>query len=333
MAKECSKPIDQKPKCCLCEGEHPASFLGCPRNPRNKIEKEDSTNKKATKPVKTTFTTPVPPKVNFWEQRAKNATPLQQPNPSTSKKPSQATPSAAPSSVESAEDIFNQLNSPAVKETFDLLEEFIKIATTIPIKSNLTVISWNANGIRSRVEEFRSFIAEWNPDIVNLQETHLQPCHNFIFPDYNIYRTDRTFRGGGTAIMIKSIPHHQIFITNNLETTTIKLIRQNYHPITIVSAYRPPRKSISEQDLHRIFRNQGYVLVAGDLNAKHASWSPTLNRTPQEILFVDSATVLILSLAPPEPTRLPSQLQKYNNRHSHLQRYDRNRLFLYSRAL
>ncbi|GFU10713.1 RNA-directed DNA polymerase from mobile element jockey [Trichonephila clavipes] len=104
-------------------------------NPRNKIEKEDSTNKKATKPVKTTFTTPAPPKVNFWEQRAKNATPLQQPNPITSKKPSQATPSAAPSSVESAEDIFDQLNSPAVKETFDLLEEFIKIATTIPTKA------------------------------------------------------------------------------------------------------------------------------------------------------------------------------------------------------
>ncbi|GFT94196.1 nucleic-acid-binding protein from transposon X-element [Trichonephila clavipes] len=116
LAKECTKPIDQKPKCCLCEGEHPASFLGCPRNPRNKIQKEDSSNKKTTQPVKTTFTTPPPPKVNFWEQRAKNSTPLQQPNPSTSKKPSQATSPAAPSSVESAEDLFEQLNSPAVRK-------------------------------------------------------------------------------------------------------------------------------------------------------------------------------------------------------------------------
>ncbi|GFV38757.1 RNA-directed DNA polymerase from mobile element jockey [Trichonephila clavipes] len=134
LAKECTKPIDQKPKCCLCEGEHPASFLGCPRNPRNKPVKEVSTNNPATKPVKTTFTTPPPPKVNFWEQRAKNSTPPQQPNPSTSKKPSQATSSSAPSSVESAEDLFDQLNSPAVRETFDLLEEFIRIATTIPTK-------------------------------------------------------------------------------------------------------------------------------------------------------------------------------------------------------
>ncbi|GFT89756.1 putative RNA-directed DNA polymerase from transposon X-element [Trichonephila clavipes] len=65
-------------------------------------------------------------------------------------------------------------------------------------RSNLTVISWNANGIRSRIEEFRSFIADWNPDIVNLQETHLQPPHSFLFSDYSIYKTDRTFRGGGT---------------------------------------------------------------------------------------------------------------------------------------
>ncbi|GFW49126.1 RNA-directed DNA polymerase from mobile element jockey [Trichonephila clavipes] len=284
------RPKYGPPQCFRCRASStPAdSALAHPdANPRNKPENAVTTNKTATKPVKTTFTTPPPPKVNFWEQRAKNSTPLQQPNPSTSKKPSQATSPAAPSTVESAEDLFEQLNSPAVRETFDLLEEFIKIATTIPTKSNLTVISWNANGIRSRVEEFRSFIADWNPDIVNLQETHLQPCHNFIFPDYNIYRTDRTFRGGGTAIMIKrSIPHHQIFITNNsLETTAIQLIRQNDQPVTIVSAYRPPRKPFTEQDLHRIFRNQGYVLVAGDLNAKHASWSPhTQQNTPGNII-------------------------------------------------
>ncbi|GFV16302.1 probable RNA-directed DNA polymerase from transposon X-element [Trichonephila clavipes] len=173
-------------------------------------------------------------------------------------------------------------------------------------RSNLTVISWNTNGIRSRIEEFRSFIADWNPDIVNLQETHLQPCHNFTFPEYNIYRNDRTFRGGGTAIMVKrSIPHHQILINNNsLETTAIKLTRQDDEPITIISAYRPPRKPLPEQDLHRIFRSQGYVLVAGDLNAKHVSWSPlTQQNVPGTTIrrFCDNTGYALV--APSEPTR------------------------------
>ncbi|GFT50080.1 nucleic-acid-binding protein from transposon X-element [Trichonephila clavipes] len=129
LAKECTKQIEQKPKCCLCEGDHPASFLGCPRNPRNKVVQETNKPKENNinnaKPTKKVIDTPPPPKVNFWEQRAKNAAARQQPNPSTSKKPSQASSSTANTSVESAEDIFEQLNSPAVQETFDLLEEFI----------------------------------------------------------------------------------------------------------------------------------------------------------------------------------------------------------------
>ncbi|GFY63747.1 RNA-directed DNA polymerase from mobile element jockey [Trichonephila inaurata madagascariensis] len=105
--------------------------------------------------------------------------------------------------------------------------------------------------------------------------------------------------------MIKrSTPHHQIVINNNsFETTAIKLIRQNDQPVTIVSAYRPPRKPITVQDLHQIFRNQGYVLVASDLNAKHASWSPlTLQNTSGNIIrrFCDSTEYSLN--APPEPT-------------------------------
>ncbi|GFU79071.1 nucleic-acid-binding protein from transposon X-element [Trichonephila clavipes] len=106
LAKECTKPIEQKPKCCLCEGDHPASFLGCPRNPRNKVVQETNkpkenniNNAKPTKkvidtppprnprnkvvqetnkpkenninnakPTKKVIDTPPPPKVNFWEQ-------------------------------------------------------------------------------------------------------------------------------------------------------------------------------------------------------------------------------------------------------------------------
>ncbi|GFY63745.1 nucleic-acid-binding protein from transposon X-element [Trichonephila inaurata madagascariensis] len=59
LAKDCVKPIDQKPKCCLCDGEHPASFLGCPINPRNKVEKETSTTKAATKPTEAIVTSSV----------------------------------------------------------------------------------------------------------------------------------------------------------------------------------------------------------------------------------------------------------------------------------
>ncbi|GFV52561.1 putative RNA-directed DNA polymerase from transposon X-element [Trichonephila clavipes] len=98
-------------------------------------------------------------------------------------------------------------------------------------------------------------------------------------------------------------PHLHLPFFRRPETTAIQLIRQNDHPITIVSAYRPPRKPISEQDLHRIFRNQGYVLVAGDLNAKNVSWSPHTQQNVAGNLirrFCDSTGYSLA--APPEPT-------------------------------
>ncbi|GFX19498.1 putative RNA-directed DNA polymerase from transposon X-element [Trichonephila clavipes] len=211
FVKYCPKPIEEKPTCCLCGGDHPANFLDCPKNPRHRIAAEKE-KKEDEKRQKATHVIPEPPKINLWEQEL----------------------------------------------------------------SNLTLVSWNANRIRTRVEEFREFISEWNPDIINLQETHLQPCHQLAFPNYNIYRTDRIFRGGGTAILIKrTIPHHEFKINNqSFEMTAIKIERNNLQPITVISAYRSPRKPIFVHDLHQLFRNQDYVLVAGDLNAKHASWSP-----------------------------------------------------------
>ncbi|GFV08671.1 RNA-directed DNA polymerase from mobile element jockey [Trichonephila clavipes] len=259
LAKDCKKPIDEKPKCCLCEGEHPANYLDCPKNPRHRIAEEKEKKKLGNKPA---YITPEPPKVNFWEQRAKTAAQRQQSTSTNQQKqakpPTDSTsPSKQSNNPETISDIFDELKNPAVQETFELLEEFIRIATTIP----------------TRFGRLRAINQLY---IINLQETHLQPCHHLAFPNYNIYRTDRTCRGGGTAILIKrNIPHHEIIINNqSFETTAIKIERTNLQPITVISAYRSPRKPILVHDLHQLFRNQDYVLVAGDLNAKHASWSP-----------------------------------------------------------
>ncbi|GFQ98304.1 RNA-directed DNA polymerase from mobile element jockey [Trichonephila clavata] len=96
----------------------------------------------------------------------------------------------------------------------------------------------------------------------------------------------------------------------NFELTAIQIVRPNSHPITVISAYRSPRKPILIQDLHSLFRNHDYVLVAGDLNAKHHSWSPL---TQQNVAghtirrFCDS-TGFSLN-APLEPTHFHNSLR------------------------
>ncbi|GFV83653.1 hypothetical protein TNCV_3612271 [Trichonephila clavipes] len=97
-------------------------------------EKEKKLNAK-----KNIHIVPEPPKVNFWEQLAKTAAQRQQPTPTGQPKPVNP-PAASTSSLNQNNspdfnpDIFDKLKNPAVQETFELLEQFIVIATTIPTK-------------------------------------------------------------------------------------------------------------------------------------------------------------------------------------------------------
>ncbi|GFW24045.1 hypothetical protein TNCV_4950891 [Trichonephila clavipes] len=141
--------------------------------------------------------------------------------------------------------------------------------------SNLTLVSWNANGIRTRVDEFREFISEWNQTSLTFKKHTSNPV--ITLPFLTTISTGLTAPAVAAELQFlikRSIPHHEIVINNpSFETTAIKIERTNLQPITVISAYRSPRKPILIQDLHQLFRNQDYVLVAGDLNAKHASWS------------------------------------------------------------
>ncbi|GFQ66885.1 hypothetical protein TNCT_308211 [Trichonephila clavata] len=99
-------------------------------NPKNRPKQGKKENNEPPKNIATIFDPPAPPKTNFWEGRRKTTTPQQQPNSNSAKK----SPQASSSTTEPNEDFLNQLKSPAVQETFELLEEFIRIATTIPTK-------------------------------------------------------------------------------------------------------------------------------------------------------------------------------------------------------
>ncbi|GFY50470.1 hypothetical protein TNIN_340361 [Trichonephila inaurata madagascariensis] len=52
------KTSAEEPTCYHCQGNHPANFLGCPKNPLNKP--------------------PPPPKVNAWEERIKKRKEMQE---------------------------------------------------------------------------------------------------------------------------------------------------------------------------------------------------------------------------------------------------------------
>ncbi|GBM88937.1 hypothetical protein AVEN_146631-1 [Araneus ventricosus] len=109
--------------------------------------------------------------------------------------------------------------------------------------NNLQIFSWNAGGIKGKFRELKYFIDEKQPDIVALQETHLNPGVKLSIPNYTTYRNDRmTHRGGGTALLIKnSINHHPTPVfTSTFENTSVSIDLPNNNRFTISSIYRPP---------------------------------------------------------------------------------------------
>ncbi|GFU59787.1 probable RNA-directed DNA polymerase from transposon X-element [Trichonephila clavipes] len=86
--------------------------------------------------------------------------------------------------------------------------------------------NWNANGLKSNLEELKDCIIDYNPDVIGIQETHLRPADKVSIPNYTCHRSDRTtHRGGGTALFVKnSIRHHAILnVSNTFENSSVIL--------------------------------------------------------------------------------------------------------------
>ncbi|GIY11832.1 hypothetical protein CDAR_367531, partial [Caerostris darwini] len=81
---------------------------------------------------------------------------------------------------------------------------------------SLNIAFWNANGIKKRKIELHDFIINHSPDLLLIQETHLQPQDNFSLPNFHGYRNDRinplqSKAARGTAIFIKNhLPYHHV---------------------------------------------------------------------------------------------------------------------------
>ncbi|GFV17282.1 probable RNA-directed DNA polymerase from transposon X-element, partial [Trichonephila clavipes] len=255
-----------------CQGNHPANFTGCPRNPLNRP--------------------PPPPKVNFWEERARkkkemldaakekseqakraqNEAPVQAQETSSSRKTQ--TPPSAPTEEPQARDpsSSNTISPPTSSQA-------ARPSTTSPKPLLL---------LGSLLTSKRS---------------------GSLLPNYTTHRNDRLpHRGGGTAILIKrTIAHHSLDLrTHTLENTTIVI--EGAKKLTISCIYRPPSSPAQAivPDLLRIFRNRTCCVVLGDFNAKHKSWNPHSRGNACGVqLHKFSKDCGYLITAPAEPTTVP----------------------------
>ena len=180
-----------------------------------------------------------------------------------------------------------------------------------PIKvqpNYLRLLSWNANGIKTKLNEFREIIKRFNIDVAFINETHLKPGTRANVPNYICYRNDRLHgRGGGTAIYVKKHINHYSILTPEevkLEITMIKVITTRGE-ILLAACYNPPSETPVFRDYSVIESLSNKIILTGDFNSKHPEWhSIRTNQNGRRLKHYMEALDFQIN-APTSPTHFP----------------------------
>ena len=178
---------------------------------------------------------------------------------------------------------------------------------------NLTLLNWNANGLKQKRSVFAAFLVRHNIDVACVTETHFIQNEPFKLSGYSVYREDRNhpIASGGVAIFIKNnISHHHIFLPAllTIESVGIRIKLQNGQLISVLSVYKSPNRRFHDQDLENLFNLNSPTIVLGDLNCKHCIWGcRTTNPNGARLLQTISNSNIHLS-APNEATHFPWQV-------------------------
>jgi exonuclease III len=96
---------------------------------------------------------------------------------------------------------------------------------------NLTIATWNANGVRGGEGTLTDFLKSHEVDVMAVSETKLTPTDKLRLKDYMTYRLDRpdAVNAGRVALLIhKNVPHAKIKtkIDTSVEVIGVRLVNE-----------------------------------------------------------------------------------------------------------
>lgn len=174
------------------------------------------------------------------------------------------------------------------------------------------IVAFNCNGIGCRIIELRQLVKNLKIDILLLSEIRTDGKRKIKIPGNKYLSKNRTDRnGGGVTILVKrNIRVHQHKLPDRIKSDAIA-IKLNESNTVIVSLYSYPGNKELPQDITKIERTTNKIIIAGDFNAKHATWNCStnnfcgnalynlINKINMEVLFPDSLTLFPSNGGPP----------------------------------
>lgn len=183
------------------------------------------------------------------------------------------------------------------------------------MNQNLRIAQWNANGMAQHSLDLQAFITMEKLDIILVCETHFTNFNYFRMHGYSMYNTNAPSgrAHGGSAIIVRnSIRHIEMpnYQTEHIQATSIQ-ITDWIGPLTITSAYLPPRFRLRKNEFVTFFSSLGNRFVVGaDYNAKHVRWGSRLT-TPRGRELLKAVEEMHLSyISTGEPTYWPTDANR-----------------------
>ena len=186
--------------------------------------------------------------------------------------------------------------------------------------SVITCCYQNIRSIVNKLSLFQSYVYSSNFDVICLTETWLTESvfdQEILPTNYNIFRKDRSTRGGGVLIATKSsIPVsvvHSDPLNNALEILTVRLNLSK--PVTLSCVYISPNPSDSYMydlisNLTQVIQSNPStdIIITGDFNLPEINWdnlstTSTTSSTFCDFVFDNSLTQLI-----DQPTHVRSNI-------------------------
>jgi len=149
---------------------------------------------------------------------------------------------------------------------------------------DLRIGTWNANGIRDKIEEFSVYLKENKIDICFVSETHLTKHSHIKINGYNVHHTIHPDNqaNGGSAIFIKNNLKYNEDLSIQLDKVqlTALIVSSTKQHFKVGAVYLPPRHNLKEEDYMLILKHMGdRFILGGDFNAKHSLWGSRLDNT------------------------------------------------------
>ncbi len=167
------------------------------------------------------------------------------------------------------------------------------------------IIYWNAHSILSNLSEFKILLYTKKPAMAFISETWLSNKHSLNFINYSLIRQDRLLRrGGGILFLIRKDVIYKQITLNPYANGTLEALALVIHfdgfQCAILGIYNPAAKLFLCQELQSYISQLSVskILIIGDFNAKHQTWSNGSQNSAGNALFsylTSSPNICLLS--------------------------------------